>query len=62
MSNSVLKAVAEKTGTRQRDWELLDGPESRCGLDYWLRHKKTKQEVYANDDQGYITVQVMGQD
>lgn len=54
--NSITKAVAEYTGTRARDWELIGGPDSRCGVDYWLRHKTTKQEAYANDDQGYISV------
>jgi len=62
MANAVLKAVALTTGTRQNDWELMNGPDSRCGVDYWLRHKQTGQQVYANEDQGTISVQVLGDD
>lgn len=62
MANAVLKAVASATGTKQKDWELINGPESGCGVDYWLRHKKTGQQAYANDDQGYVSVEVLDAD
>lgn len=56
---SILAKVAEMTGTAEADWQFIDGPESGCGVDYWCYNKVTGQEVYANDDQGHITMEVM---
>ena len=51
-----LDALCKATGTRPEEWEFLDGPDSRCGVDYWLKHKPTGKEAYVNDDQGHVTV------
>jgi hypothetical protein len=51
-----LDELCRLTSTRPDEWEFLDGPDSRCGVDYWLRHKPTGKEAYVNDDQGHVTV------
>ena len=57
--NNVLEVVADKTGTKQGDWILVDGVDSGCGVDYWLENKHTGLRVYANYDQGYVSVEVL---
>ena len=52
----ILDELCETTGTELKDWEFIDGPVSRSGVDYWLRHKPTGKEAYVNDDQGHISV------
>ena len=51
------RLIEEVTGLE--DWEYLDGPDSRCGVDYWLA--KGKHEVYANNDQGWVSISLDGE-
>ncbi len=51
-----LDELCKATDTRPDDWEFIDGPESGCGVDYWLKHKPTGKEAYVNDDQGHVKV------
>jgi|APFre7841882654_1041346.scaffolds.fasta_scaffold230114_1 hypothetical protein len=51
--------LAVLTGTRALDWEFQEGPESRCGVDFYLRHSQGR-ETYINIDQGHFTVSVAG--
>ena len=51
-----LDELCKATGTRADEWEFLDGPDSGCGVDYWLKHKPTGKEAYVNDDQGHVKV------
>ena len=53
-----LDELCKATGTRAEGWEFLDGPDSGCGVDYWLKHKPTGKEAYVNDDQGHVIVDV----
>ena len=53
-----LEELCKATGTRAEEWEFLEGPDSGCGVDYWLKHKPTGNEAYANDDQGHVRVDV----
>lgn len=51
--NLNLKAIAAShTNTEEQDWEFFDGPDSGCGVDYWLRHNTLPIEFYSNCDQG----------
>ena len=52
--------LAVLTGTRAIDWEFQEGPESRCGVDFYLRHSQGR-EAYINIDQGHFTVSVTGE-
>jgi hypothetical protein len=61
-TTSVINTLCEGTGTEPSDWEEQDGPESRCGLDYWFVNKHTGQTAYVNDDQGHITWEVSDPD
>ena len=52
--------LAVLTGTRAREWKLRDGPDSRCGIDYYYRHRPGN-EAYINVDQGHFTISVAGE-
>ena len=58
---SPVDILASVTGTRLRDWQSLDGPDSRVGVDYWFRNRKTGQEAYLNLDQDHLTISVDGE-
>jgi hypothetical protein len=51
--------------TNTRGWYETDGPESRCGVDYWYAVSKDYlddyQEAYINIDQTAITIEVNGE-
>ncbi|MFA5419526.1 MAG: hypothetical protein WC341_13830 [Bacteroidales bacterium] len=55
---SVKQEVAKETGTKARDWEFIDGPETGVGVEFWLRNSTTKQEAYYCDDQGSVSISV----
>ena len=59
--NAILQILATLTDTKADDWEIIDGPDSGCGIDYWLRHEKSGREAYANLDQEYLTISVNGE-
>jgi hypothetical protein len=60
---SALETLCQQTYTKPEDWEELDGPESGNGVDYWFVNVHSGREVYVNDDQGNITVDLsMGVD
>jgi len=54
------RMLADLTGTRARDWKIRRGPDSRCGLDYYYRHRHGS-EAYINIDQGHFTISVAGE-
>jgi hypothetical protein len=56
----ILQKLASLTHTHEDDWEDLDGPDSRVGVDYWFRHRTTGAEAYANLDQDHLTISVEG--
>ena len=56
----MIKALCEETGTSRRDWEEIYGPETGVGVERWFRNKRTGVEAYVCDDQGCITVEIMG--
>jgi len=53
---NIQQKIAKETGTKVTDWEPIDGPDSGTGCDYYFRHKETREEIYVNDDQGYVTI------
>lgn len=55
---SILRELCEQTGTKKKDWESIDGPETGVGVELWFRNKKTGEEAYCCDDQGSITIEV----
>ena len=52
--------LAILTGTRARDWEAQNGPDSGCGVDYYYAHRRG-EEAYIHVDQGHFTVSVAGE-
>jgi hypothetical protein len=54
--DKTIKALCAATESHPRDWEEIDGPPSRHGIDRWFRHKQTGDEANTNNDQGHITV------
>ena len=57
---SPLEVLASVTNTSIDDWEVLDGPDSGVGVDYWYRHRHSGAEAYLNRDQDHLTVTVDG--
>lgn len=57
---SIIQQVCDETDTKPADWNEMDGPDSGVGVDYWFVNKHTGQEVYVNDDQGHVTINVGG--
>ena len=55
------KALARLTGTRAACWKPANGPETRCGVDYYFEHRSRKSEAYINWDQGHVTISVDGE-
>jgi hypothetical protein len=55
------KMLAELTSTSEKDWSSIDGPETGVGEDYWYTNAKTRQEVYINNDQGFVVVEMDGE-
>ncbi len=53
---TIQQKIAKETGTKVTDWELIDGPDSGVGCDYYFRHRITHEEVYVNNDQGWVTI------
>lgn len=52
--------LAALTGTRTRAWKPQNGPETRCGVDYYYAHNSGK-EAYINVDQRHFTISVDGE-
>jgi hypothetical protein len=52
--------LAVLTGTRAKAWKSQNGPDTRCGIDYYYAHSSGKG-AYINIDQGYFTVSVDGE-
>lgn len=48
------------TRTRAKAWKAQNGPDTRCGVDYYYAHTSGK-EAYINIDQGHFTVSVDGE-
>ena len=46
------------TGTRDGEWEDVDGPDSGVGIDYWYVHAAGKLEAYINVDQSRVSISV----
>ena len=57
-----IKLIAEETGTNASSWELIDGPDSGTGIDYWVKNKDTGMEVYVNIDQEEVSISYSDQD
>jgi hypothetical protein len=55
------KALAKLTNTRAALWESSNGPDTRCGVDYYFVHRRSKIEAYINWDQGCVTITVDGE-
>ena len=45
--------------TGEKGWKEVNGPDSRCGLDYWYKRGKGT-EAYINIDQDAVTVSIDG--
>ena len=54
------RMLAVLTGTCARDWKIREGPDSRCGIDYYYRHRQGS-EAYINIDQGHFTISLAGE-
>ncbi len=52
--------LAVLTGTRACDWSIREGPDSRCGADYYYGHRQWG-EAYINIDQSHFTISVAGE-
>ncbi len=44
------------TGTVATDWEVLDGPDSGVGVDFWYRRRGSGSEAHLNLDQDHLTI------
>ena len=55
----LLNKLCELTNTEPNEWEPVDGPSSRVGVDYYFVHDSGKA-CYINNDQDWLTVVVDG--
>lgn len=53
--------LAVLTGTEAKNWEPVDGPQSGTGVDFWFVYEPDQTKAYVNDDQGYVTFEVGGE-
>ena len=53
-----LEVLASVTGRGEIDWEVLDGPDSGVGVDFWYRDRGSGSEAYLNLDQVRPTISV----
>jgi hypothetical protein len=53
-----LEVPASVTGSREIDWDVLDGPDSGVGVGCWYRHRGSGLEAYLNLDQDHPTISV----
>jgi len=51
------KKLQQLTGIK--NWVIIDGPDTQCGVDYYF--KSGKHEAYINNDQGSINISVDGE-
>ncbi len=58
---SPLEILASVTGTVDSEWEVLAGPDSGAGVDFWYRHGPSGKEAYLNRDQDHLTISVNGE-
>jgi len=54
------KMLSRLTDTAAKSWKETNGPESRCGLDYYFRHSAGR-EAYINVDQEIVTINIDGE-
>ncbi len=52
-----IQKLEEVTGIK--GWISQDGPQSRCGLDFFFQQGKNNH-AYINNDQGFVTILVNG--
>ena len=60
VSTNLPGMLAVLTGTRAREWKTRDGPDSRCGIDYYYRYLDGS-EAYINIDQSHFAISVAGE-
>jgi len=53
-----LEVLTSVTGSAEADREVLDGPDSEAGVDFWYRHRGSGAEAYLNLDQFRPTISV----
>lgn len=54
--------LADITGTRPDEWSDSEGPDSRCGLDYYYYHAVLGLDARINDDQGMLRITVLDEE
>jgi hypothetical protein len=54
--------LADITGTRAEEWSDSEGPDSRCGVDYYYYHGVLGLDARINDDQGLLSITVLDED
>ena len=54
--------LADVTGTKPDEWSDSEGPDSRCGLDYYYYHAVLGLDARINDDQGMIGITVLDEE
>ena len=53
----IIRKLEKLTGIK--GWSFTDGPDTGCGVEYYL--VSGKHEAYVNNDQGSITISVDGE-
>jgi len=54
--------LSDMTGTRAPEWSDSEGPDSRCGVDYYYYHDVLGLDARINDDQGLLSITILDED
>ena len=54
--------LADMTGTGADEWSEGDGPDTRCGVDYYYHHEVLGMDARINDDQGMLEIMILDED
>jgi len=56
------RMIADLTGTDADEWNDAEGPDSRCGEDFYWQHDDGGRNARVNVDQGSVTITVTDED
>ena len=54
--------IADLTATESAEWGEAEGPDTRCGDDYYWQHDDGLRNARVNVDQGMVTISVVDED
>lgn len=56
------RMIADLTGTEAQEWNDAEGPDSRCGDDFYWQHDDELRNARVNVDQGSVTITIVDEE